>query len=382
MHRIRLSTSRRPAPRGWAWLARTMLATVVLASLPATAAHAQLQIYGTNANGIYRINSATGAGVQVYTGTPFSGGYAAGAAQRPSDGVLFFVVGSGGNDALYRWDPATPATAPVFVGNTGVPYMPRLGFSTSGSLYGVDMGTNSIYLLNQSTGAGTATGAGLTGGPAGNTGGDLAFHPADGYMYIPTGTGNPYTLYRVPVTGGALTSVGTFTGMPCDPSGAAFDAAGTLYVQCSTSNNLYTVPITGGAATLVGTGPAALQDLASVPAPPPTVTMSLSPGTLGAPGATSVLTITLTNPASVQQRGAAFTLGYPANMVNAPTPAGATTCGGTVAAAAGGGSASLSGGTIPAGGSCTVTVTVTTTTAGTYVVDLPAGGLLTIIGAN
>ncbi len=110
--------------------------------------------------------------------------------------------------------------------------------------------------------------------------------------------------------------------------------------------------------------------------------MGFAPGTVGAPGATSVLTITLTNSAAVQQRGAGFTLGYPANLVNAPTPAVATTCGGPATAAAGGGSVALAGGTIPAGGSCTISVTVTATSTGTYVVTLPAGGLLTVIGAN
>lgn len=382
MPRIQLPTRFRRLLPGSGAIVRVFVAVIALVSILSSEGQAQLQMYGTSAAGIFRINSATGAGVQVYSGTPFTGGYAAGAAQRPSDGMLFFVMGSAGNDALYRWDPATPATAPVFVGNTGVPYMPRLGFSTAGILYGVDMGTNSIYVLNQATGAGTASGAGLTGGPAGNTGGDLAIHPTNGYLYIPTGTGNPYTLYRVPVTGGALTSLGTFTGMPCDPSGAAFDAAGTLYIQCSSSNNLYTLPLTGGAVTLVGSSGAAMQDLASVPALPPTVTMSFSPSVLGAPGATSVLTITLTNPASVPQRGAGFTLSYPANLVNAPAPAVNSTCGATATAAAGGGSVALSGGTIPAGGSCTVTVTVTSSTAGTYVVTLSAGGLLTVIGSN
>jgi len=185
----------------------------------------------------------------------------------------------------------------------------------------------------------------------------------------------------VPVTGGALTNIGTITGLPGAPSGGAFDAAGTLFIQSATSNNLYTVPLTGGAVTLVGNAGAAVQDLATVPVALPTVAKSFTPATVGQ-GATSVLTITLSNPASVQQRGAAFTDTHPANLVNAATPAAATTCGGTVTAAAGGSSVALSGGTIPASGSCTVTVTVTSATVGTYVNTIAAGGLLTVIGAN
>jgi uncharacterized repeat protein (TIGR01451 family) len=42
----------------------------------------------------------------------------------------------------------------------------------------------------------------------------------------------------------------------------------------------------------------------------------------------------------------------------------------------------LTGGTIPAGGSCTVTVNVTSATAGSYLNTLAAGGLTTVIGAN
>ena len=88
---------------------------------------------------------------------------------------------------------------------------------------------------------------------------------------------------------------------------------------------------------------------------------------------TSVLTITLTNPTGAAMSSAAFTDTYPSGMTNAATPAAATTCGGTVTAAAGGPSIALSGGTIPANGSCTVTVTVTATNTGTN--TIPVGGL-------
>ena len=84
----------------------------------------------------------------------------------------------------------------------------------------------------------------------------------------------------------------------------------------------------------------------------------------------SVLTITLTNPNAAAIIGAAFTDNYPANLVNTATPAGTTTCTGslvTVTAAGNGTSLALSGATLPANGSCTVTVNVTSSTAGSYV---------------
>ena len=92
----------------------------------------------------------------------------------------------------------------------------------------------------------------------------------------------------------------------------------------------------------------------------PTVSKSFSPGTI-ASGGTSTLTITLANPNAIAITGAAFTDNYPTGMTNSGTPTLTNSCGGTATAVASGSSLSLSGGTIPVGGSCTVTVQVTTT---------------------
>lgn len=100
-----------------------------------------------------------------------------------------------------------------------------------------------------------------------------------------------------------------------------------------------------------------------------------------AAGATTVLTLTLTNPTGTAMTAAAFTDTYPAGMTNTGTPSGATTCaGGSVTAAANGGSVALAGGTIPANGSCTVTVNVTSTITVTNTV--PAGGLTALSGVT
>jgi uncharacterized repeat protein (TIGR01451 family) len=81
-------------------------------------------------------------------------------------------------------------------------------------------------------------------------------------------------------------------------------------------------------------------------------------------------------------RGAAITDTYPAGVVNAPVPGGATTCGGVVTAVAGGNSVALTGGTIPASGSCTVTVNVRSAAVGVYNNGIAAGALSTILGFN
>ena len=85
--------------------------------------------------------------------------------------------------------------------------------------------------------------------------------------------------------------------------------------------------------------------------------------------AASMLKITLSNPNAVALTGVAFNDAYPSGLVNTATPAGATSgagCSGTVTAAANGGALVLSGGTVPANGSCSITANVTSATAGSY----------------
>jgi hypothetical protein len=117
----------------------------------------------------------------------------------------------------------------------------------------------------------------------------------------------------------------------------------------------------------------------------PTIGKGFSPFTV-VPGATSVLTITLTNSdPTVATLTAAFTDNLPAGVVIAATPNAATTCGGGGALSAAAGSSSITlaaGRTIAAGGTCTVTVNVTASTAGVYINNLPAGSLQTSNGNN
>lgn len=87
------------------------------------------------------------------------------------------------------------------------------------------------------------------------------------------------------------------------------------------------------------------------------------------------LTITLTNPNTTAITGVTFTDIYPVNMLNAASPALTNSCGGTATAAPSTGSMSLSGGTIPASGSCILTVDVTATAVGLYTNTLPIGAV-------
>lgn len=106
----------------------------------------------------------------------------------------------------------------------------------------------------------------------------------------------------------------------------------------------------------------------------PVVTKQFNPATVAAGSATQ-LTITLTNPNAVAIAGTAFNDAYPAGLANAAVPNVTNSCGGTVTATPGGSSLTLSGGVIPASGSCSVSVFVVPNTEGPMVNTLPAGSV-------
>jgi len=106
----------------------------------------------------------------------------------------------------------------------------------------------------------------------------------------------------------------------------------------------------------------------------------------GVAGATATLVLTLTNAntSTAAILSANLTDTYPAGLVNAATPAAATSCTGGAGATATAGGASISlgsGASIPAGGACTVTVVVTASALGAYTNTVPAGALaVTVAG--
>ena len=165
--------------------------------------------------------------------------------------------------------------------------------------------------------------------------------------------------------GGALTAT---AGAGSISLGASSVAVGTpcvikVNVQSATAgtynNTTGTVNSANG-----GTGLTASATL-TVSAPP-TITKGFAPATIPLNG-TSVLTLTITNPAtnSGAMNGIAVSDTFPAGMAVASTPAVGNTCGGTFAPVAGNTTISLTGGTITTPGTtCAVNVTVTATTAG------------------
>src|SRR5947209_13452493 len=217
--------TRASANRASGW--RRIVFAVVLLLLSATSMFAgvQDQIYaiGAGTHNIYTVNTSTGAVTTVFTN--YSGTTSAALAMRPSDGIIFFALNVT-NGAVFTWNPATPATAPVQIGTTGaaIAALPRLAFSPAGVLYAMDSATQNLYTISQTTGVATVT-ATFTGLATG-VGGDIAFAP-DGTLYIGAGR----NLYRASAGGGAVTNLGTVTGMNTGTnfSGIAFDLNGTLF---------------------------------------------------------------------------------------------------------------------------------------------------------
>lgn len=144
----------------------------------------------------------------------------------------------------------------------------------------------------------------------------------------------------------------------------------------------------GSLVTTTGSNPSpALATLVIVPPipGPPLVAKSFSPASVVA-GASSTLTITLSNPSGiVATLTAPFVDTLPGGLIVASPPLLFSDCGGTGGpfATAGGGSVTLPAGrSIPANGSCIIRVDVTSAVAGTYVNSIPAGALVTSNGSN
>ncbi len=137
------------------------------------------------------------------------------------------------------------------------------------------------------------------------------------------------------------------------------------------------------ASVSIGTATASASD-DNLIALTPAVVKSFVPSSITS-GASSVLTLTLSNPTTSAVSSVALTDTYPVGLLNTGSASPASTCGGTVTAADNGNSLSLSGGTIPASSSCTVTVNVTAASTGSYlnstgIISTSAGDIGTASG--
>ncbi len=165
------------------------------------------------------------------------------------------------------------------------------------------------------------------------------------------------------VCGGTLTTTapGTIT-----LAGASIAASGTCTFNVSVTGATAGVKNnTTGAVSSTETGAGATSNTATVTVlAAPAITKAFGGPTVPLNGVTT-LTFTINNPnGTVALTGVGFTDNLPAGLRVASPPNASTSCGGTVTAVAGGSTIGFSGGTVPAGGTCTITVNVTGIAAG------------------
>lgn len=201
---------------------------------------------------------------------------------------------------------------------------------------------------------------------------NLAFH--DSY---PSGLVNAAAPNATSSCGGAITANAGAGSL--DLSGGTLPASGVCRVEVdvvAANGGTYTNTIAASAATAAhnASGPATPQSATLiVRGIPPTLSKAFDPTVIG-PGGTSQLRLTLQNPNPAPLQGVFINDSYPAGLRNAAPPRFSNTCGGTVTATPGDGSLSLSGGLIPAGGSCSVVVSVNASGPGTLTNTIPASG--------
>ena len=327
-----------------------------------------LYAINNNASAILRVDAATSVSTVVYSGAPFPLGTRSAALAQCSNGLLYFISG-GNNGTLYRFNPYTPAIAPVAIGATGAPDFIRLSCRPGTEvLYGMGTSPSTIYTLNTTSGAATGIALTLPGTtPPVSGSGDIAFHPTlpGNPLYFVgetvAGDGSTERLWTINLVTNAIQNVGPITGLPNVVNGIEFDNTGAVRLSLSSQTRLYTAPIGGGAATTIGASGSmpTVFDLGGkdvVPNPDLAVAKSDGRNFLSA-GGPLTYTITVTNNGSYAITGT-VTDNVPATVTGVNWTCAASP-GSACGAASGAGNAINTTATLAVGGTATYTVTGT-----------------------
>jgi len=210
---------------------------------------------------------------------------------------------------------------------------------------------------------------GGVGGPSARTNAGAGGGGGGGYFGGGGGAGNGYGCAQEGAGGGGSGFVGGVE------RGLTVAAVGGVPARADDAHYVAGVGTGGGGLQAGGDGRVVLQFSAA-----PTVAKSFAPEHIVA-GGTSTLTIVLTNPNNGALTGASVTDPLPPGVTVAAGPT-ATTCDGILSATPGQTSVGLTGGAIPAAGSCTIDVPVTAGAAGSYVNTIPAGAVTTAEGVG
>ena len=356
-----------------------------------------------NVNGGKGGNNAPGAGVNPHgPGGGGSGGYAV----LSGSATVNYAGGANGLTNTSTWTTSDygSTTSPggytlVNLGPASIPGVspsptcyPRITVVKTTSTPNVNQGGSVSYTITATNQSGYGTASGVT------LSDTLPANPNFSYAAttsVVLAGGATRTATTNPVAGALAPSWGSFA----IPGGGSVTVTFTVNVALATPLAVYQNPaavtysdptatsagqtvtpggLYAGGGTVLGSNydPASSTGEDVTVRSPATFAKSFNPTSIAA-GGSSVMTVVVSNPAPISLTGASFTDNYPAGLVNAATPAASTTCaGGTVAAGSGGTSFSLSGATVPAGGSCQVQVTVGSPAAGPFTNTIASGALV------
>ena len=155
-------------------------------------------------------------------------------------------------------------------------------------------------------------------------------------------------------------------GVRVSYSGGLLGASATCTIAVDVTSAAHGSHLNGteSATSSLGTSTVAEATLTVDAPPPPGFAKTFLPATVD-PGGISTLTYRIDNAANVFEVGSlAFTDDFPDGLAVAGTPNASTTCGGTFAPAEAETSLAFSGGSVAAGGTCTVSVDVLASRAG------------------
>lgn len=208
---------------------------------------------GGGVGGIYTINTTTGAATLVGDTTASNAEYTMFSITNTTEAVLnkAFVKNSyTASPVVYGTLPLTPPHTITTIGpNSQTIYADDM--ATDGTLYALNSGTNSLVKV-YNDGSTTTVGA-LTNLMTGDTATGLSWNRANNTMYASSANaaGTTGTLYTVNLTTGALTVVGTMTGMAL-PIWLEIDNSGNAFAADITTDKLYSINLATAAAAEVG----------------------------------------------------------------------------------------------------------------------------------
>jgi uncharacterized repeat protein (TIGR01451 family) len=192
----------------------------------------------------------------------------------------------------------------------------------------------------------------------------------------------------ITTSGASFTATNVILAPAPNPNGNSTSICLIQLVVTSGTPGVYANPIAAGA--LAGVGFGATTATLTVTTPPGVIggSKSFSPASIFQ-GATATLTVNLTNASAATATNVAFTDNLLATMganITIASPNGlVNTCAGAVVATPGSPTFSLSGGSIPPAGTCTVSLLVQTTSGtpiGLRTNTIPAGSVTTSLGSN